>query len=84
MFNKKSKQIKNLKENIKEVNNQKMQLRNENIIYQKELNALKEMVANFTEAIKFNNDILEKMIIFLIENNRPTTKTKKVVKKDAK
>ena len=38
MFNRKT--IKNLKENIKKVNDQRLQLRNENIIYQKELMAL--------------------------------------------
>lgn len=63
MFNRKT--IKNLKENLKKVNDQRLQLRNENIIYQKELMALRDMVLE-------NNKMLKQ----LTEKKR----TKKVVK----
>ncbi len=63
MFNRKK--IKVLKENLKKVNDQRLQLRNENIIYQKELIALRDMVLE-------NNKMLKQ----LTERKR----TKKVVK----
>ena len=63
MFNRKT--IKNLKENLKKVNDQRLQLRNENIIYQKELMALKDIILE-------NNKMLKQ----LTEKKR----TKKVVK----
>lgn len=63
MFNRKT--IKNLKENLKKVNDQRLQLRNENIIYQKELMALRDMVLE-------NNKMLKQ----LTEKKR----TKKVIK----
>ena len=50
MFNRKK--IKNLKENLKMVNDQKIQLRNENIIYQKELMALRDMVLENNKMLK--------------------------------
>lgn len=63
MFNRKKINI--LKENLKTVNDQRIQLRNENIIYQKELMALRDMVLE-------NNKMLKQ----LTEKKR----TKKVVK----
>lgn len=50
MFNRKK--IKNLKENLKMVNDQRLQLRNENIVYQKELMALRDMVLENNEMLK--------------------------------
>ncbi len=76
MFNRKK--IKALKENLKAVNDQRLQLRNENIIYQKELMALKEMANSFQKSI-------ETLCNLMIENNNLLKKkktTKKVVKKD--
>jgi len=52
MFNRKK--IKILKENLKTVNDQRLQLRNENIIYQKELLLLRDLV-------KENNEMLKKL-----------------------
>ena len=52
MFNRKK--IKALKENLKAVNDQRLQLRNENIIYQKELIFLRDLV-------KENNEMLKEM-----------------------
>ena len=67
MFNRKKKIIENLKNNLSEINSQRLQLRNENIIYQKELVFLRDMV-------KENNEMLKKLTI------KPK-KTKKEVKK---
>ena len=67
------KKIKALKENLKVVNEQRMQLRNENIIYQKELNALKEMIYEFRATIESNNELIKQSL------KKPTTKK---VKKD--
>jgi hypothetical protein len=50
MFNRKK--IKTLKENLKMVNDQRLQLRNENIIYQKELMALRDMVLENNKMLK--------------------------------
>ena len=50
MFNRKK--IKALKENLKAVNDQRLQLRNENIIYQKELMFLKDLVKENNEMLK--------------------------------
>ena len=63
MFNRKT--IKNLKENLKKVNDQRLQLRNENIIYQKELIFLRDLV-------KENNEMLKELT--------KKKRTKKVVK----
>jgi adenine deaminase len=65
MFNRKK--IKARKENLKTVNDQRLQLRNENIIYQKELMTLRDMILE-------NNKMLKK----LTEKKR----TKKVVKNE--
>ena len=50
MFNRKK--IKALKENLKMVNDQRLQLRNENIIYQKELIFLRNLVKENNEMLK--------------------------------
>ena len=50
MFNRKK--IKVLKENLKKVNDQRLQLRNENIIYQKELIFLRDLVKENNEMLK--------------------------------
>ena len=50
MFNRKK--IKALKENLKVVNDQRLQLRNENIIYQKELIFLRDLVKENNEMLK--------------------------------
>lgn len=65
MFNRKK--IKALKENLKVVNDQRLQLRNENIIYQKELMFLRDLV-------KENNEMLKEL------TKKKTTK--KVAKKN--
>lgn len=75
MFNRKK--IKALKENLKAINDQKIQLRNENIIYQKELMVLKEMCNSFQKSI-------ETLCNLMVENNNLINKkkTKKEVKND--
>ena len=82
MFNRKK--IKALKENLKEVNDQRLQLRNENIIYQKELNALKQMVNDFKEVLTTNNELIKDGLNELLKQKytRKTPKVKKEVKKD--
>ncbi len=67
MFNRKKKTIESLKENIKLLNEQRLQLRDENLVYQKELVFLRDMV-------KENNEMLKQ----LTEKKR----TKKEVKKN--
>ena len=82
MFNRKK--IKALKENLKEVNDQRLQLRNENIIYQKELMVLKEMVNDFKEVLTTNNELIKDGLNELLKQKytRKTPKVKKEVKKD--
>ena len=80
MFNRKK--IKALKENLKEVNDQRLQLRNENIIYQKELNALKEMVKSFEQAIRNNNFLIENTLKDMSKAKTTTKKTTKVKKEE--
>ena len=82
MFNRKK--IKALKENLKTVNDQRLQLRNENLIYQKELNALKQMVNDFKEVLTTNNELIKDGLNELLKQKytRKTPKVKKEVKKD--
>ena len=54
MFNRKKKIIESLKNNVKVLNDKRIELTNENIVYQKEIMALKQYV-------KENNEMLKKL-----------------------
>ena len=54
MFNRKKKLIESLKNNVKVLNDKRIELRNENIIYQKEIMALRDLVTE-------NNKMLKKL-----------------------
>lgn len=80
MFNRKK--IENLKANLKMINEERLQLRGENIVYQKELMFLRDIIMQ-------NNDMLNQLIAKNTKkrtNNKKNEKQemKKVVKKEEK
>lgn len=77
MFGRKSKRIKNLKENIKELNAQKMSLRNEYIRLQSDFIAYKNSCDSFIETVK---ELLKE----IQEPKKPKSTKKTTVKKEKK